>query len=279
MDKIKRLMRLMMESSPVGLDALEQLVKIGVPAVPVLIKALKKKGSHARWLVATVIERITSANPRDVVVVKAIPMLVRALKDENDHVRWYVARALGRIGVANEQFGINLGMLKKGKTRQERYGAISAFEEITDTRAVPALIVPALIGALKGNESEVQMGAVIALEKVGDTSAVPALIETLDDQGGHVIHALNGILGRYKTLEAVSEFEAQLLKSFQNLANMHQKNDKIAYAMFEISKLRIAAAQKKNKLAPMRDVILDGVPKPPKKPDMYQHIRRTVRNG
>ncbi len=46
-----------------------------------------------------------------------------------------------------------------------------------------ASAVPALIGALKDENSDVRMEAVDALAKVGDASAVPALIGSPEGQG------------------------------------------------------------------------------------------------
>jgi hypothetical protein len=127
------------------------------------------------------------------------------------------------------------------------------------------------------------MGAAVALGKIKNAQAVPALIESLKDKNRAVRSiasaALGEILKSCATIEALNEFETHLQEGFDKLANMRWKRDKIIYVEMELSKLRLAAAQKKNKLAPKRDIILDEIPKPPKKGEVYQQIRRTVWNG
>jgi HEAT repeat protein len=63
-----------------------QLVELGAPAVPVLIKALQSNDSHLRWEVVQVLSRIEEP--------EAAPQLVKALEDENINVRWAAMEGL-----------------------------------------------------------------------------------------------------------------------------------------------------------------------------------------
>jgi HEAT repeat protein len=70
--------------------AREQLAKIGRPAVPALLKALRMPNDHVRWEAARALGEI--ADPR------AAPALVRTLEDEKAAVRWLAATALITLG-------------------------------------------------------------------------------------------------------------------------------------------------------------------------------------
>jgi hypothetical protein len=111
-------------------------------------------------------------------------------------------------------------------------------------------------------------------------SAVPALIETLKNENmrRNAAGALGAIIQNCKTIETVNEFETRLQDGMNKLRKHWRKGVTTEFGL-QISKLMIAAAQKKNKLAPKRDIILEGVPKPPKKGKIYQQMRGTVRNG
>jgi hypothetical protein len=75
--------------------AADALGRIGAPAVPKLIDALRKNnGPDERVRAARVLARI---GPE---AVDAVPMLTTALSDEDPHVQKAAARALGQIGPA-----------------------------------------------------------------------------------------------------------------------------------------------------------------------------------
>jgi hypothetical protein len=67
-----------------------QLVEIGRPAVPALVKALEPASERDRWEAAKALGQI--ADPR------AAPALVSALEDEEGAVRWLAATALINLG-------------------------------------------------------------------------------------------------------------------------------------------------------------------------------------
>jgi len=67
-------------------EAREYLVRIGKPAVPALIQALRAPSAHMRWESTKALSEIR--DPR------AAAALVDALEDEESAVRWLAARAL-----------------------------------------------------------------------------------------------------------------------------------------------------------------------------------------
>ena len=71
-------------------EAREYMVRIGKPAVPALIDALRSQSEHTRWESAKALSEIR--DPR------AAGALVDALEDEESAVRWLAARALIGLG-------------------------------------------------------------------------------------------------------------------------------------------------------------------------------------
>jgi len=66
--------------------AIEELVRIGKPAVPALVEGLSNADSQLRWRLAKILVDI--ADPR------AAPALVACLEDEDAGTRWVMAEAL-----------------------------------------------------------------------------------------------------------------------------------------------------------------------------------------
>lgn len=74
-------------------EAIEELVKIGEPAVPALVKALGDKGWDVKANAAWALGEIGDAS--------TVPALIDALGDEDEEVRLRAAEALGKIGDAS----------------------------------------------------------------------------------------------------------------------------------------------------------------------------------
>ena len=72
-------------------EAINELVKIGEPAVDKLILSLQDKNDNVRWCSAIALEKISPAGKQ------AIPFLIKALQDKNSDVRWCSALALGNF--------------------------------------------------------------------------------------------------------------------------------------------------------------------------------------
>ncbi len=81
------------DDDPVGRGEVRSaLTRIGQPAVPALIAALKHSDQYVRWEAAKALTQIPAA--------AAIPALLEALTDENSGVRWLAAEALVNAGDA-----------------------------------------------------------------------------------------------------------------------------------------------------------------------------------
>ncbi len=70
-------------------EAINEIAKIGEPAVDYLIKSLQSDDENVRWCSVIALEKISPAGKQ------AIPFLIKALKDKNSNVRWCSALALG----------------------------------------------------------------------------------------------------------------------------------------------------------------------------------------
>ena len=144
---------------------IEALSKIGKPAVPYLVDALKDENVFVGKGVADALGKIGD--------IRTIPALVSELNAKNWHMQCSAAEALGRIGFEN--ISINdkiLSLLILGKSNE-----VVAIGE-------PA--VPALINALKDKnafirESTAEVLWTIAEKEVDISAAVPALIVALKD--------------------------------------------------------------------------------------------------
>lgn len=72
-------------------EAINELVKIGEPAVDDLIISLQDKDENVRWCSAIVLEKISPLGKQ------SISFLISALKDNSSNVRWCSALALGKF--------------------------------------------------------------------------------------------------------------------------------------------------------------------------------------
>lgn len=71
-------------------EAINELVKIGEPAVEYLIKSLQAEDENVRWCSAVALEKISPLGKQ------SIPFLIKALQDKNSDVRWCSALALAK---------------------------------------------------------------------------------------------------------------------------------------------------------------------------------------
>ena len=72
-------------------EAINDLVKIGEPAVDDLIFSLQDKDDNVRWCSAITLEKISPLGKQ------SIPFLISALKDSNANIRWCSALALAKF--------------------------------------------------------------------------------------------------------------------------------------------------------------------------------------
>jgi len=133
-----------------------------------------------------------------------------------------------------------------------------------------------LFEALKDTDEEVRIVAARELNKIKDASAIPALVETLGDNSDRVrwivTSALEGILRNCKTFNELEKFEKRLMGRFENLIKKTWKHGELTIIRMQFSKLSSLAAKQKNSLVSKRDLLLDDVPKPPKKGGIYRTL-------
>jgi len=182
----ERLVDLLNDARPaVRRHAIEQLVRIGNPGVPVLKRALSdpRRALPATWALT----RIDSLSAREAVRAAfaspdgaariaaahsasawrdraAVTPLVGALGDGSPHLARAAAEALGRIGDAQAVPAL-LAALPKSPDRALEHSIIYALIEIGDARA--------LAGAAKSEETSARRAALIALDQM-KPGALPA---------------------------------------------------------------------------------------------------------
>jgi HEAT repeat protein len=221
------------EFSGVRWKAAEALSKLGSPAVPALIGALRHDDDDVRWKAAIALGEI--GDPQ------AIEPLILLLCDEDRFVKSHAALALGSIG----EPAINplLRALREGDGNL-RWGAAIALGKIRDPRAIEPLIraladkyenvraesasslaamgKPALgplLRFLKFSEGPERLEVVTALGELHDTDAIQPLFQMLEnadeDERKAIADALDAIL--IPTVEP-------LVRKLRN--GSHQKDEK-----------------------------------------------------
>lgn len=139
-------------------DARHQLIKIGRPAVPLLISAMTHDNAQARWEAAKALNEIHDP--------AAAPAFVRALHDENSGVRWIAAEGLIGLG----KYGLDPllhGLMRHSDSKQLRDGAHHVLAAIKRERLSD--IVQPVIDALESSEpiSAAPVAAYQALQELG----------------------------------------------------------------------------------------------------------------
>jgi len=200
------------EFSGVRWKAAEALSKLGSPAVPALIGALRHDDDDVRWKAALALGEI--GDPQ------AIEPLILLLCDKDRFVKSHAALALGVIG--DPAVDPLLRALREGDGNL-RWGAAIALGKIRDPRAIEPLIraladkyenvraesasslasigKPALgplLRFLKFSNGPERLEVVSALGELHDTDAIQPLIQVLenagDDERKAIADALDAIL-------------------------------------------------------------------------------------
>ena len=171
-------------------DAADAIAKIGSPAVPFLIEALKNENRQVRWRAASALGEIGAE------AASAVPALIVRLEDEDEYIRRIAAHALGKIGPEASAAVPTLIKALQDEDRHQRMVAAYALGKI-GTEAVSA--VPALINTLQDSNAEIRLNAAMALGRISAdaASAVPALIVALQDQDKYVRQSAADALGRF----------------------------------------------------------------------------------
>ncbi len=140
--------------------------------------------------------------------------------------------------------------------------------------------VPALIEALKDEGFSGE--ATIALGEIADASAVPALIEALMDEDDSIVdivrwgaaRVLGKIIGKCEKIEDFETVEKEIIEASRLLRKgPHNRTFRIE-ARLQLVKLLTQIAEKKNAIAPKRDLLLPDTIKEPKKGGVYNSMRK-----
>ena len=116
------------------------------------------------------------------------------------------------------------------------------------------------------------------------TAAIPALAKALSDWHAGVreiaANALTNSIEKSTSVEALERMETRLREEHAIFRDKHhpRTKDELAGIGLAFSKLINETAKRRDLLATQRDIMLEGVPKAPKKGGVYQEMRR-VRNG
>ncbi len=143
-------------------SAVEELAKIGKPAVEPLIEALGHTDYGIRSYAADILGTIGDK--------RAVQFLLKALKDRDESVRYSAADALGKL---RDEKAVEPLI----KALQDEYPAVRKAALLALIATGKPAIKP-LAAALKHEEEEVRISAAIALGEIKDKSALDPLIET-----------------------------------------------------------------------------------------------------
>lgn len=169
-------------------QALEDLSKIGAPAVPLIIDALTHTNTNVRKGATEALGKIGDVTP------EVVPSLIKSLIDRDSNVRKSAAESLGKIG---ESAIPSILKALKDNDIYVRKGAAEALGNISKTTPE---VVPSLINALEDSDSNVRKSSMEALENRGKITLalkVKRYIRDLGDSNSDIrksaIDALNKI--------------------------------------------------------------------------------------
>ena len=215
------------------------LVKIGPPAVELLIAALKDSDSDVRKQAKYVLGDLGDA--------RALEPLIALLKENSDeYVLAGIVRALGNFGDARAIMPLIALRMPQGTGRQ--YGYVYEGDYLTnciDTALVKIGIsaVEPLISFLKdeNSHSSERQAAAKALAKIGDQRAVEPLILVINDTDENVRYVAAEALGKIGNPRAVEPLIAALNDSDKNVRYIAE----IALKNFDDARVMQAIEQKK----------------------------------
>lgn len=253
MSKTDKLLRQIRKVKPDARDSLvEEIVKIGPPAVKPLINHLGKKDSDIRREVIKALVEIgtpavdpliNALTNREASIragaayalgiigdKKAIPFLILLFNDDTSHVRKTAAEAVVKIGVAAIDQLVNC-LLDRSNDFLVRVTSAKVLGQIADRKAVRPLM-----DILRNKEEfyELRVEAIEALGNIRDTQALNILIDLLNDNIVEVQCAAAKTLGKIGNRRAV-------LPLISLLKNRQQKvivRDAAAEALSAIGDIR-----------------------------------------
>jgi HEAT repeat protein len=207
-----------------------------------------------------------------------VPALRTPLLSENEGKIELALRAIADIakcsGRCKELQAIVPDLINIVKEKHKaRVIALRALGNIRSRESIPVLVENLYYGNLN-----LQWTCIEALEKIADVSSISSLVDVLSHEHNttreKAIEALRGILKNCKSFEAIREFEDKLQVGFDKLIK-ESKCKGLIKVKLKVAKLRMAAINKRNELSKDRGVLLDTIPKLPKR-GMYQQARRSL---
>jgi hypothetical protein len=134
---------------------------------------------------------------------------------------------------------------------------------------------------LRNGEIKSQQIAIEILEHIGTSSAINELVVALDTKNKVITNPIGRVfvrmLSRCRTIGELNQFEQKVTSAYNQLLNERKKPKECMDAGMAVAKLRKLITKRRNELTKDKGILLDDIPKPPKK-GMYQQARR-VRNG
>jgi len=254
-------------------EALDRIAMIGKPMVPALIGLLKETESL-----------------RD-------PYLQRYRYDKkHDYVsaRKIALEGLMRIGIPAVLELCKICQDSKGVSRSVAIKAIASIakqkplcSELSDA----ATMLKEMIGrnmvyreAFHKREliSSVLINECIdALGDIGDPHSFCELAKYLMDSSlnSHAIFALEKTVAKCSNIGQLSGFDIELDRLLKSLTDEKAGSSESAKVRICLAELRCVIAKRKNELASNRDLLLDDVPKPPKKGGMFRTLNSKPETG
>ncbi len=187
-------------------DAMNALVRIGLPSVDPLLSELKRLSREVYQVAVEVLVRIGSP---------AVEPLAVALQSKDPYVRKAAIQALGRIG--DTRAVEPLIPLLEGTFWKQRIAAAGALGQIGDSQAVEPLLVmledkEAFPGFPDGYP-QVRSSAARALGQIADARAVEPLIATLQNDWDWVCIAAAEALGQIGDSKAIEPLSGLIVES------------------------------------------------------------------
>jgi HEAT repeat protein len=199
----------------------DAIVQLGSSAVPTLIDALRDNDPTIRRSACTALGQIGDT--------AAVPVLIQRLEDTDSNVRSAACTALGLIGdtAAIPALRVHAEIMEEAQQALAKLGGTSmALQEavrmlaeqsqwgvlcraLTSDQVRDAIVqlgssaVPALIDALRDDDTEIRQAACTALGQIRDKAPVPSLIEHLKDTNRDVRKAACTALGQIRDSSAV----------------------------------------------------------------------------
>jgi HEAT repeat protein len=232
------LIQALSKKSDICLEAIDVLEGIGKPIVDPLIVSLKHESAIVRSSVGWAIYKLAGKLNFN----GAVRPLIDLLNDRNANVQQNAVMALGEIGDRSAVEPIIL-FLRDNKNSDKLITAIEALANIKDARAVE----PIAQILLSHKEQDIKFEAALALGEIGEKSAVEALFHALDDKAPEVRWRAALSLGEIGDHRAINPLRRVLKDKDQEV------RDYAAEAIGKLGDTQVYLSTLKNKLSRSAD--------------------------